>query len=434
MNVSQKKLSLIPACSVVVGCVIGSGVFVKPGIVLKATGNSTLAILAWVLGGVISITGGLTIAEIASRVHRTGGASGYIEEIYGKTWSYLCGWVQAIIYGPGLIGALASYFGVLLVQFMAYDESLKRPIALAVLFFLTALNMFGTYFGGIVQTVSTFAKLIPIFAIAIIGLMKGDASILGVSVSSGSASAGFGTAILATLWAYDGWFQVTNVGQSIVNPMKNLPRAIIYGLVLVMAVYLAVNMSLIHVLSAERLAELNEKGAAGAAEILFGSIGAKFLSIGVLISIFGCLNGNILATIGIPLNLAEKKALPFYSLFSKKIGNGMGIPSAILNSGIAALMICFLNPDRITDIAMFSMYLFYTALFVGVFLLRKKMGAPKEGEYKVPFFPIVPIVASIGGVIIAMSMLKDQPIYAVYALSVMAVGLLLKKVMLSKVD
>lgn len=422
----SKKLSLITAISVVIGCVIGSGVFVKPGRVLLAAGSANGALLAWTLGGLISLAGGLTLAEIASRSPKTGGIYVYMEEIFGKLWGFLAGWVQAIIYGPALMSALSLYFASLFLQFIEIEnKAMVKPVALIVLFLLVTVTAISTHLGALIQNLSTFIKLIPIAVLGIAGLIMGSESWVGLSLtSSATPAAGMGVAILATLWAYDGSVQVANLAGEIENPVKNLPRAIIIGLITIMAAYLLVNISLFSVVPIDKIAELNEKTAAVAAQTLFGSFGAKALSLGILISIFGCLNGNILTLTRVPYAMATRGAFPMAQFFgSLNPKTQTPVNSIILKSFIAAIMVILLNPDKITDIAMFVMYLFYAAVFAGVILVRKKHGKPAAGSYSVPLYPVIPLLAATGSIYICFSMASAAPMDALVSLLITALGI-----------
>ncbi len=425
MSTQTPKLKIWTAISVVVGCVIGSGVFVKPGRVLVAAGDSNSALLAWTIGGLISLAGGLTLAEIASRIPKTGGIYVYMEELYGKTWGFVCGWVQSLIYGPALMSALSLYFASLLGQFIGLSpETSIRPIALATLLLLAGVSAYSTAYGAIIQNVTTFIKLIPIILIAAAGMAMGDAPIFDVALSGAVApTAGMGVAILATLWAYDGWVQVANLAGELENPSKNLPKAIVLGLVGVMAAYLLVNMALFHVVPVQEIATLNEKTAAVAATTLFGTIGGSALALGILVSIFGCLNGNILTMTRVPYAMALRGAFPqakVFALLHPKLKTPVN--SILLKTSIAMLMIVLLNPDRITDLAMFIMYLFYASVFFGIVKTRKTYGKPAKGEYKVPLYPVVPAVACAGSLYICFSMASQQPVDALISVLIALSG------------
>lgn len=422
---STAKLKIWTAISVVVGCVIGSGVFVKPGRVLVAAGSSNAALGAWLIGGLISLAGGLTLAEIASRIPKTGGIYVYVEELFGNMWGFVVGWVQSIIYGPGLWSALSLYFASLFVQFIGASDTMVKPIALLTLFLLASVTAVSTTFGATIQNVTTAVKLLPILFLGLAGLFMGSAPIFNVTLAGGAApAAGMGVAVLATLWAYDGWVGVANLAGELENPSKNLPRAIIIGLVGVMCAYLLVNMSLFHVIPVDQIALLNERTAGVAAETLFGTIGGKALSLGILVSIFGALNGNILAMSRVPYAMALRGAFPsarIFALLHPRLKTPVN--SILLKAVIASAMILLLNPDRITDIIMFIMYLFYGAVFFGIFKVRKIYGVPEKGTYKVPVFPVIPLVAVIGCGYICVSMLMQNPIDALVSTAIALTGI-----------
>src|SRR5690606_9985656 len=172
-----KKLTLFSAISVVIGCVVGSGVFVKPGRVLEAAGSSNMALLAWILGGLISLTGALTLSEISSRMPKTGGIYVYIEELFGKPWAFVSGWMQSIIYGPALSSALSLYFASLTAQFLEIPDTAVKPIAVVALLAVASTTAFSTSCGALIQNTTTFIKLIPIAVLGVAGLLWGNAEV-----------------------------------------------------------------------------------------------------------------------------------------------------------------------------------------------------------------------------------------------------------------
>lgn len=423
------QIGIWSAVSIVIGCVVGSGVFVKPGRVLLAAGDSNHALLAWLLGGLITLAGGLTIAEVASRIPKSGGIYAYVEELYGKTWGFVCGWVQVVIYGPALMSALSLYFASLFCEFFSLGDNTVKSVAFFVLFMLSVVSAVGTHWGALISNMTTVIKLIPIAVLGVCGLLMGSEPIFGQTFSSvgpdGQAvvAAGMGAAILATLWAYDGWILVANLAGEIKDPAKNLPRTIIFGLSGVIVAYLLVNAALFHVLPASQIAVLNERAAGSATEILFGSVGGKLLSFGILISIFGCLNGSILTMTRVPYAMAMQQNFPFHNHFARLHPRfTTPVNSILLKVVIACVMILFLNPDRITDIAMFSVYLFYAMVFIAIFKVRKIFGVPEKGNYKVPLYPAVPLFAFAGVAFVCGSMLFSAPLDAAASLGVAAAG------------
>ncbi|WP_147534806.1 APC family permease [Bacillus marasmi] len=416
----KKNIGFAVATSLVVGTVIGSGIFMKPGVVISATGNSTLALWAWVIGGIITLASGLTIAEVSVKIPKTGGLYAYIEEVYGKKWGFLCGWVQTLIYGPAIMGALSLYFGSLVAGVFGFTGNSYVYIGIITILFLGFMNLLGTQYGGFIQTVSTIGKLIPIIFIATFGMFQGDIQILNMD-SGDSRSFSMGAAVLATLWAYDGWMNVGYMAGEMKNPSKTLPRAIITGILIVILSYLTVNLAMLHVLPASKIVELGPNAASTAAEILFGKMGGTLLTIGILISIFGCLNGKILTFPRIPFAMAENGLLPAARVWAKVHPKYQTpVMATIMQLVIAIIMMLLGSADRLSDIAIFAVFTFYGMSFAAVFLLRKKV---KVTSYKVPLYPITPLVAIIGAIYILGSTVINAPTDALLSIGIALIGL-----------
>jgi len=418
----RRDLGLIPATALVVGMVIGSGIFMKPGKVILAAGDSTLGLAAWVIGGIITLAAGLTIAELGAQIPKTGGLYACLDEVYGKFWGYLFGWVQTVIYGPAIVGALGLYFSSLVIPFFEYSEEVKIPLAIGTILFLSAVNSLGTRYGGIIQSVATAAKLIPIVLIAAFGLWKGNSQILAMT-SGVTESAGMGAAVLATLWAYDGWIGVGFVAGEMKNPAKLLPRAIVIGLGIVMVAYIAVNLAVLHVLPAAEIVAQGKLAAGAAATWLFGDFGGKLINIGILVSIFGTLNGYILTCPRVPYAMALRRQLPASTLLSQTNSRfGTPLNAIIMQIVLAILFVTLGDPDRLTDLAMFIIWGFYILGFLAVFILRRKTRAENR-PYSVPAFPFVPAIAIVGSIYIVISTILSNPADTLLALGITVAGI-----------
>lgn len=418
----RSQISLFNAISIVIGCVIGSGIFAKPGRVLQATGNSNEAILAWVLGGVIALLGALTLAEIAARIPRVGGIYTYSEEIYGKPFAFINGWMQSIIYGPALSAGIGLYFSSILAQLIGLEDQLIKPISIALILVISVVNTIKMSWGTTLQNLANFGKLIPIFGIIIAGLFFGDHEVFNTSIQNNEQTAGLGVAILATFWAYDGWVQVSNLGDEIKNPIKNIPRAFIYGIIFIMTVYIVINLSIFKSLPINEIISLNENATSVAAENIFGSWAGKIISFGILIGMLGAVNGNIITMPLISYSMSKDKLFPFSSIVGKVSKTDTPANAIMLQAFISIAMILFFNVERITDIAMFTMYLFYCVIFFGLFILRKKSKTQKVDHYQVPFYPVVPVLAIFGSLFVCYSMLRQNPLDAVGAIIVCLIG------------
>lgn len=170
----NRSLGFWSALSLVVGTVIGSGIFFKQSSVLDSAGSTGMALLAWFLGGVITLTAGLTIAEVGAQIPQTGGLYAYMEALYGKFWGFLSGWMQIAVYGPAIIASIAAYLSILLVGFFHLNAAWQAPLAIGVIIIIGALNMLDNRWGAVFQIVTTLGKLLPIVAIIIFGLFYGD--------------------------------------------------------------------------------------------------------------------------------------------------------------------------------------------------------------------------------------------------------------------
>ena len=255
----QKNLGLAPALSTVIGMVIGGGVFFKPQAVSSLTsGAPGLGMIAWVVAGIITITAGLTAAEVSAAIPKTGGMMVYIEEIYGKKLGVLTGWMQCVLFFPASIAALAVMFGSQSATLIG-NESLVVPITLGTILLISILNTISSKTSGLIQTVATICKLIPLILIIVFGFINGGGTnsltspLVGPGISTGSV---IGQLLIAILFAYDGWINVGALAGEMKNPGKDLPTAIVGGLTFVMAVYIIINIAYLWVLPANELANL----------------------------------------------------------------------------------------------------------------------------------------------------------------------------------
>lgn len=404
----NRSLGLISSLSLVIGTVIGSGIFFKQAAVLDYAHSTNLALVAWLVGGLITMASGLTIAEIGSQMPHTGGLYVYLEKIYGKFWGFLAGWMQIIVYGPTLIAALGSYLATLLVAFFDLPKTSTPLLAVIVIALIAAFNLLSNRYGAAFQVITTVGKLLPIAAIIIFGLLFGKANAFNqVATTSGSVTLnGFGMAILATLFAYDGWVLIANMGGEIKNPQKLLPKAIVLGIGLVLIIYMLVTAGIFRVVPASLIHRLGDQAAAHFATIAFGQVGGKLLNIGIIISIAGCINGKVMTFPRIMYAMAKNDELPFskqLAYLNKKMRTPMVATLTVCS--IAALMAVTVDADRLSELCIFTIYLFYVLAFFGLFKLRRlKTASP----FRVPLYPFTPIVAILGGGFVLVSELNSD--------------------------
>lgn len=419
----KKSVTFIQAIAIVVGMIIGAGIFLKPSIVFYNAGSPISGLLAWILGGIITLASALTIAEIAAAIPKTGGLYVYLEELYGEIWGFLLGWVQTVISFPAAIAALAIAFSTNAAFFFPIGILEQKLLAVGVLAFVVLMNVLATKYGGFIQTVSTVAKLIPIVILIVFGLLNGEAHDFSAPAASEAVEGvGFGAAILGTLWAYDGWISVTNMAGELKNPAKEMPRAIILGVSSVMTVYLLINIALLNIIPFEVITA-SETPVSDAAVVLFGNGGAAFITIGILISVFGALNGYTMTGARVPFAMGQRKELPGSSMLMH-LHKSFGTPAnaLILEGALATIYILTGSFNTLTDMLVFVLWIFFVVGVFGIFILRKRQPANKTG-YRVPLYPLCPIVGILGGLYILLSTIISQPLYSGVGILITLAGL-----------
>lgn len=399
----NRTMTLIPAISTVMGTVIGAGVFYKSSTVAEATGSTSMSLLVWLLGGIISLAAGLTGAELAAALPQTGGMLVYIERAYGKLASYLLGWAQVIIYFPASIGATGIIFGTQIANLFHWGYATVIPSGIAALISVFLINMLGSKIAGHFQAITLLFKLVPLALIIIFGLLQpGGVDVTLFPVVPGHEVHGWapalGAGLLATMYAYDGWIHVGNIAGEMKNPTRDLPRAIAGGLLGIMIVYLLVNYVFLHTLPLHAI-QGNENTAMDAAQHIFGGFGGKIVTVGILISIYGTLNGYTMTGMRLPYAMALKKSLPFSQQLVKL--NRFQVPyiAGILQLVLATALMFVGGFNTLTNMLIFVIWVFYTLVFIAVIKLRRQE-PDLARPYRVPLYPVVPMIAIVGGIFI----------------------------------
>ncbi|HGV8372102.1 TPA: APC family permease [Enterococcus faecium] len=396
-NELKRTMGFFTALSTVMGTVIGAGVFFKAASVAEVTGSASLHMFSWFLGGMISVCAGLTGAELAAAIPETGGMIKYIERIYGNT------------------AALSIIFGTQFVNLFGLSQSMIVPVAVTAAVSILLINFLGSKAGGAFQSITLVCKLIPLFVIVIFGLFRQE----GVDFQLFPIQAGenlsffsaLGAGLLATMFAYDGWIHVGNISGELKKPAKDLPKAISLGIIGIMIVYLLVSAVFLRTASIDGVAG-NSNAASDVAKMIFGGFGGRLVTVGILISVYGTINGYTLTGMRLPYVMAKENNLPFSKLFAK-LHDKTKVPvtAGILELVIAIGMMMIGGFDTLTDMLIFVIWIFYTMVFVGVILLRKKE-PDLFRPYKVPMYPFIPLVAIIGGTFIVSSTLITQTFLA----------------------
>ena len=424
----EKKLKhdigFFGALSIVVGTVIGGGVFFKIAAMVAVTQSASLTLLAWLVGGILTICAGLSIAELAAAIPETGGAVKYLERTYGKLFGFLFGWVQVLIYNPGNMAALGIIFATQVLNLLGLPELFLLPIAMISVLSIVGINLLGSRFASRFQQFTSVLKMIPIFLIIIFGLTRSsDVAVQLFPVQAGEGIGfftGLGGALVASLFAFDGWMNIGNVAGEMKNPQKHLSKVITIGLLIISFIYIAISLSFLKVLPLEQISG-NTNTASEAAQRLFGVGGGRLITVGILISVYGTLNGYIMTAIRVPYALALENALPFSNQLKKLNKNAIPYISSILVAALACLFMALGSFDLLTNLVIFVMWGFSFLLILGVFVLRKK--EPQlHRPYKVVLYPILPIIGMLGALFIMWTTLTQQPFLASLGIIITLLG------------
>ena len=412
-------LGLFTTVMMVIGGVIGSGIFRKPGVMAGQVSSPELLLGVWVLAGVLTLFGALTNAEIASMIPETGGQYVYFERMYGPFFAFLYGWATFAVMQCGSIAAVAYVFAEYAMQLLKLPEfqaglsgwslhvwfvgditPLKeirtKGLAAALIVLLTAINYVGVRFGGIVQNIFTVAKVAAMLLLAVGAFLLPTGGAVAnlttpsahIHLSGLALIAGIAAALQGAFWAYDGWNKLTYIAGEVKQPQRNIPLGLLWGMLVVTGIYLLMNVAYAYVLPIDQMAH-SKLVAADVADRCFAG-GGRWIAAAVMISTFGTTNAIILASARVYFSMARMNVFP------RKLGNvhpRFHTPAAsLVVQGIWSALLLFSGTfDTLTDTLIFVSWAFYAVGAYGVFVLRRKQpDAPRP--YKVPGYPLVPWV------------------------------------------
>jgi APA family basic amino acid/polyamine antiporter len=399
----------------VIANIIGSGVYKKIAPMAAELHSSVWILAAWIVGGIITLFGALSNAEVAGLLADTGGDFVYFKKIYNRFFAFLYGWSLFTVIQTATISSLAYVFAQSLNSiiplpqlftslhdfsiagvFFPFQDFSVKLVAISLILLLTFLNISGLKSGAGASRAILWTVFAGLFIIVVFGLShvsKTPENFLNVGdLTNGTVTfSSFFTAMLAAFWAYQGWVSVGYIGGEVKNPKSNIPKGIMIGTLVVIAVYLLVNITYMALLSIPQLEQVyaagNQIAAVEAIRSFWGTGGVLFISLLISLTTLGCTNASILTG-----------ARPYYAmaregLFFKKIGelNKSNVPgSSLLWQGIwASVLVLSGTFDQLTDMIIFAVFIFYGATSVGVFILRKKM-PDAHRPYKVWGYPFIP--------------------------------------------
>jgi APA family basic amino acid/polyamine antiporter len=445
-----RALSLRDAIALVL-TVIGTGVYLKTATMAQLVGTPSEVLLAWLAAGLLSLAGALTYAELGAMLPEAGGDYVFLREAYGNLVGFLFGWTNMVLIATGGVAAVATALASFLSSFVPLDAvwaardfhvfgqdlnwrlGPQQLVAVVVILLFSAINSRGVEVGARVQWLATVGKLggIAIIVLGVFLLSKsGSWDHLKRPVTAGIASGGvsaFGAAMLAALWAYQGWANVSMVAGEIEKPERNVPRALIYGMLLVILVYLVANVAYFYALPFSEILTSNSTAyrdalpvAARAAQTFF-YYGPQLVSIAFIVSVIGALNGIILMNARVPFAMARD------GLFFKRLGElspRSRVPvAAIWTQAIWACVLALSGTfDQITTSVIFALWIFFALAGASLFVLRGKLPvAPRR--YRTPGYPVVPLLFVLVAVWLVFNSVKAYPVESAAGLVLIVLGL-----------
>ncbi len=451
-----RGLGLIAAISIIIGNVIGTGVFLKARVMTCNVGSPTWVIIAWVAAGILSLAGALTYAELSAMKPQAGGEYVFLRDAYGRVWSFLYGWMQIFISKTGSQAAVAVAFSVFLNDFLGgklkqtlfhtnalgfdYELTSLQLVAVMILVIITTINCASVALGGQIATFLTVIKIALVLLVGVgaflladgnfghFGMLNNGGTCEGVAesvrygVAGTSFAAGFGAAMLGALWGYDGWNNLTLIGGEVKNPQRNIPLALIGGTIAIILLYVFVNIAYFYVLDPTQIASVS-KDSSVAQVVAFKFMGAGALVLmtaGLMASSIGTLHTSVLTGARVPYAMAQD------GVMFKSMGtlSATHVPvMALIVQGIWACLLALSGSfDTLTDYVIFGSWIFYAFVTASVFVFRTKY-PDAERPYKTFGYPVVPILFILVAGWLLINTISSNPMRSFIGIFLILLGL-----------
>jgi APA family basic amino acid/polyamine antiporter len=422
MTTYARRLGLFSATMAVVGGIIGGGIFRTPAAVAARVGSPSLAFATWATGALVALAGAFCYGELAWRRPRAGGGYVYLREAWGPLPAFLYGWALLLVIATGAIAAVAVTFADYTVALTGLPARLTVPIAVGAIVLLAGINYVGVRPGAITVNVLTVLKLAALAALIVAGVALGlpDESAGRAPTAAAGGLRAFGAALVPVLFTYGGWQQTNFIAEEIVEPERTLPRALVLGVVIVVAVYLSANLAYLRVLGLGGLAA-STAPAAEVMERLLGPRGATVIAAGIAISSFGFLNLVILVT---PRVFQAMAADGVFLPRLARLHPVYQTPTAaiLLQAAWAILLILSGSFAQLVDYVTFGDWIFFGLTVAGLFVYRRRdRGAPATG-YRTPGYPFTPVLFVFAAGYVVVSAIAANPRNAALGSLLIALG------------
>jgi APA family basic amino acid/polyamine antiporter len=428
------------AALITVGAVLGTGIFITTGDMARVLPHPGLILLAWTLGGALTLAGALTVSELGAMFPRAGGQYHYLKEAYGPLWGFLFGWTCFFVIMGGGIATLAVGFGEYLGSFLpvfstknvlftaapsgwAWSVNGGQVAGALAIVVLTAINYFGVREGASVQNAVTVVKIASIVSLAVLGLVV-DAPVAhpfaAAPLPEGRLLGAFGVAMIAVIWTYDGWYGFAFLAGETRRPGRDIPVGLITGTLIITALYVVTALVYFRALPVERMAQTGRIGEAAAA-VLFGPIGARLVSLAVVLSTFGCISATVLYAARGYLPMAQDGVF-FQSM--ARIHPRYRVPSGcLLAQGAWSTLLTFTGTyEQLYTYVVFALFLFHALTGAAVIVLRRTR--PQQPRpYRTWGYPVVPLVFVLTAAALLVNTLVEKPVESLIGLLLVAAGI-----------
>ena len=407
----------------IVGTVIGSGIFLVPGAVLRAVGNSVpVALAVWLTGGVLSLLGALTYGELSSMRPQAGGLYVFIRDCYGPFPAFLFGWTMFFVISSGSVATLAVAFGNYLGEFVQLSPTQIKIAAVSMILVITVVNVLGTRKSANLLNVTTAIKVGAILALGTVLLWRGTHSVFGEANSSAQPTpgiVGFGLAMISVLWAYEGWQYVTYTAGETVNPQKIFPVSFFVGTAGLIAIYVFANLGYLAALGTSGVAG-STRVAASALSVVVGGGAGKLVAAAILISMFSAANSIMLNAPRVYYAMA-KDGLFFDSL--SRVHPKFGTPAlAICVAAVWSVVLAASGTyEQLLTYVVFIGWIFYALAAASIFVYRKRF-PDLVRPYRVPGYPFTPAVFVVAALALVANTIATQPMRAAIGLGIVFLG------------
>jgi APA family basic amino acid/polyamine antiporter len=418
----RRSLGLTHATAMVVGTIIGASIFVQPSEITQRLPSVNGILLAWLAAGVLTLFGALVCAELSSAFPQTGGVYVFLREAYSPAAGFLWGWAMFWTMHTGIIAAIATVFARYAAVFVPMGDVGLRVTAVAIILVLSGVNILGVRYGGLVQNAFTLAKVTAIAVIIGAGLLWArPAAPAAVSASAAEAPltlTGLAAAIAAGLFAYGGWHMVTYTAGETKNASRTLPRALVIGTLVVTACYAGLNAVYLNVLSLDAV-RASTRVAADAASVLFGAGSATFIAALVMISTFGAVNGIILVGPRVYYQMAQDGTI-FRWMGAVHPTFGTPHRALVIQAVWASVLAATNTYGALFSRVIYTEWIFFAAMAAGLMLLRRR--ASYQPAYRIPAYPVLPIVFVVASLVIVAMKIADVPKDSAIGLGLVLVG------------